>query len=81
MRSPIDGIAYLRPSPGAPAFVEIGGEVTEGQTVALVEVMKTFHPLRYGGPGLPPRARVVSIEVHDGAEVRQGQVLARVEGV
>lgn len=79
IRSTVDGIFWRRPSPGAPDFAPVGSVVSEGQTLALVEVMKTFNPLRYGGPGLPERATVVEVLVRDGAEVRRGEALVRVD--
>jgi len=77
--TPIDGIFYLRPSPDAPAYVKVGDAVSSGQTLGLVEVMKTFNPIRYGGAGAPERGRVVAIEVGDNAEVAAGDVLMVVE--
>jgi biotin carboxyl carrier protein len=73
--SPSDGVFYRKPSPDAPAFVEVGGTVTPGQAVGLVEVMKTFNQILYGGPGFPERATVVEIRAGDAEEVRAGQVL------
>ena len=45
IRSPIVGTAYLSPSPGSPAFVKVGDKVIEGQTVMIVEAMKTMNPI------------------------------------
>ncbi len=45
VRSPMVGTAYLSPSPGAPAFVKVGDSVNEGQTVMIVEAMKTMNPI------------------------------------
>ena len=73
--SPIDGIFYCRPTPDAEAFVSEGGRVTEGRTLGLIEVMKTFNPVRYGGIGAPPEGVVLRVEVVDQAEVRAGQTL------
>jgi biotin carboxyl carrier protein len=73
--APIDGIFYGRPSPDAPAFVSVGDRVTEGTTLGLVEVMKTFNPVRYGGIGAPPVGTVLAIEAVDMAEISAGQVL------
>lgn len=78
--SPTDGIFYQRPSPGARAFVEPGSRVRAGQPLGLVEVMKTFNPIPYGGPGLPEVAEVVEIRCGDAEEVRAGQVLMLVRG-
>lgn len=43
--SPIVGTAYTSPEPGAAPFVTVGGEVKEGQTVMIVEAMKTMNPI------------------------------------
>jgi biotin carboxyl carrier protein len=73
--APTDGVFYRRPSPEAPPFVEIGGRVRTGQPVGLVEVMKTFNQIVYGGPGMPDEVEVVEIRCEDGAEVGAGQPL------
>jgi acetyl-CoA carboxylase biotin carboxyl carrier protein len=73
--APTDGAFYRSPRPGAPPFVSPGDRVREGQPVGLVEVMKTFGQVLYGGPGLPAEAEVVEVRVEDGAEIRAGQVL------
>jgi len=75
LRTPTDGVFYRRPSAEAPPFVEVGGAVVEGQPIGLVEVMKTFHQIAYGGAGLPARGRVAEIRVEDGAEVCVGEIL------
>jgi len=79
--SPTHGMFYRRPRPDAPAYVEVGQAVEVGATLALVEVMKCFSAITYGGPGLPPRAEVVEVREADGAEVRADQVLFVVRGV
>jgi hypothetical protein len=76
VRAPTDGVFYRRPGPGTPPFVEVGSSVHEGQSIGLVEVMKTFHQIVYGGPDLPATATVVELPAADGTEVRAGQVLA-----
>jgi biotin carboxyl carrier protein len=73
--SPTDGVFYARPSPGAPAFVEVGREIRSGQPVGLVEVMKTFNQVLYGGADLPDVATVHEMRVADGEEIRAGQIL------
>ena len=45
LKSPMVGVAYLAPEPGAKPFVKVGSEVKAGDTVALVEAMKTFNPI------------------------------------
>jgi acetyl-CoA carboxylase biotin carboxyl carrier protein len=73
--APSHGVYWRRPSPDAPAFVEVGTSLGAGQPVGLVEVMKTFNQILYGGAGLPERAVVVAIRCEDGAEVRAGDTL------
>jgi len=73
--APTDGVFYRRSGPGAPAFVEQGQQVRAGQAVGLVEVMKTFNQVLYGGGDLPDRATVLEIRADDGTEIRAGQVL------
>ena len=75
VRAPTDGVFYRKPSPDAPPFVEKGCRVSRGQAVGLVEVMKTFNQIVYGGPGLPDEAEVVDIRCEDGSEVSAGQPL------
>jgi biotin carboxyl carrier protein len=80
LRAPYSGRFWHRPAPGDPAFVEPGRVVTEGQTIGLLEVMKTFTQLAYRAErGLPPRARIVRIAVPDGGEVKDGGVLLELE--
>lgn len=73
--APTDGVFYRRPAPGARAFVEAGERVRTGSPLGLIEVMKTFSQIVYGGPGLPDDAEVVEVRAGDAAEVRAGQVL------
>ncbi len=73
--SPIDGVFYRRGSPASPPFVEAGAIIETGATVGLVEAMKSFNAVAYGGPGLPLRAEVVEVRAADAAEVRQGTLL------
>ena len=79
--SPTDGVFYRRSRPGAPAFVEPGQTVRAGQPIGLVEVMKTFNQVLYGGADLPDTATVLEIRAEDGTEIRAGQVLLLVRGV
>ena len=80
-RAPSSGRFYSRPGPGKPAFVEVGATIAVGQTVCMLEVMKTFHRVSYGGAGLPARARVAALLVADEADVSQGQALLQLEPV
>jgi acetyl-CoA carboxylase biotin carboxyl carrier protein len=72
--SPMVGVAYLSPEPGSPVFVGIGQQVSEGQTLLLIEAMKTFNQIK------APRAGTVSaILVQNGAPVEYGEVLIVLE--
>ena len=77
--APLSGRYYAKPSPDQPLFVNVGDVVTVGQTVALLEVMKTFNRITYGGDGLPDRAKVTAIVPNDGDDVDEGDVLIRIE--
>jgi len=71
-RSPTSGRYYARPSPDAPPFVVVGDEVSVGQTIALLEVMKTFNRVQYGGPGVPERAKVVRVVPENESDLGSG---------
>jgi biotin carboxyl carrier protein len=77
--APSEGIFYRRPSPDAPPYVEVGAEVTAGAVLGLVEVMKCFNPITYGGPGLPERGRIVRVLGEDASEVQFDQLLFEIE--
>ena len=72
---PTDGVFYRRSAADAPPFVEVGTRVRNGQVVGLVEVMKTFNQIQYGGDGLPDEAEVIEIRAQEGEEIRAGQIL------
>ncbi len=68
--SPMVGVAYLAPEPGAAPFVRVGETVAQGQTLLLIEAMKTFNQIK------APKAGTVSrILVESGAPVEYGEVL------
>jgi acetyl-CoA carboxylase biotin carboxyl carrier protein len=73
--SPTHGMFYRRPRPDEPAYVEIGQVVERGTTLGLVEVMKSFSAISYGGDELPPRAEIIEVRAEDGSEVESDQVL------
>ena len=73
--SPPHGMFYRRPRPDEPQYVEIGQIVETGATLALVEVMKCFSAIVYGGPDLPDRAEIVEVRADDGAEVGADEIL------
>ena len=64
------GVAYLSPEPGSPAFVNVGQQVTAGQTLLLIEAMKTFNQIK-----APKAGTVTAILVQNGAPVEYGEVL------
>ncbi len=70
VKAPLVGTVYLAPEPGAAAFVKAGDSVAEGQTLALIEAMKTFNPVR-----APRAGRVSRILVSDGMPVEYGEGL------
>jgi acetyl-CoA carboxylase biotin carboxyl carrier protein len=78
-RSPLSGRFYSRPSPDQPPFVKAGDTVKVGQTVALLEVMKTFNRVTYGGDGLPESATVVAVVPENESDLDQGDVILRLE--
>ena len=57
-RAPTSGRFYGRPTPDKPAFIEPGRELTTRTTLCLLEMMKTFHRVTYGGADVPARAKV-----------------------
>jgi acetyl-CoA carboxylase biotin carboxyl carrier protein len=68
--SPMVGTAYLSPEPDTPAFVKVGDPVTEGQTVLIIEAMKTMNQI------VAPRAgRIKRLLVADGQPVEFGAPL------
>jgi len=73
--SPADGVFYRRSRPADPPYVEEGSHVHAGQTLALIEAMKCFSAITYGGAGLPENAEIVEVRAGDAVEVRHGQVL------
>ncbi|HEX2942488.1 MAG TPA: acetyl-CoA carboxylase biotin carboxyl carrier protein subunit [Rhodopila sp.] len=72
--SPMVGVAYLSPEPGAPAFVSVGQQVTAGQTLLLIEAMKTFNQIK-----APRSGTVAAILVQTGVPVEYGEVLMILE--
>lgn len=70
VKSPIIGTAYLAPEPGAKKFVSVGDKVKKGQTVMIVEAMKTMNHVPSTNDG-----EVQKILVEDGQPVEFGQTL------
>ena len=73
--APSEGIFYRRPGPDSPYYVELGDTVTTGTVLGLVEVMKSFNQILYGGPGFPERGTVARIGAEDSEDVAFGQML------
>ena len=74
VKSPIIGTAYLAPEPGAKQFVNIGDKIKKGQTVMIVEAMKTMNHVPSTSDG-----EVKKILVDDGQPVEYGQTLVILE--
>jgi acetyl-CoA carboxylase biotin carboxyl carrier protein len=74
IKATMPGVFYRRPSPDADPYVEEGGSVSPGQTIALIEVMKTFNELKAETGGT-----VTKFLLADGDEVAMGQDIAEVE--
>ena len=70
VKSPIIGTAYLAPEPGAKKFVKVGDKIKKGQTVMIVEAMKTMNHVPSTADGV-----VKKIMVNDGQPVEFGQTL------
>ena len=72
--SPIVGTAYLAPEPGAKKFVEVGQKIKKGQTIMIIEAMKTMNHIPSTQDGV-----VSKILVKDGEPVEFGQPLISVK--
>jgi len=70
VKSPIIGTAYLSPEPGAKKFIEVGDKIKKGQTIMIVEAMKTMNHVPSTSDGI-----VKKILVNDGQPVEFGQPL------
>ena len=72
--SPMVGVAYLHPEPGAAPFIQLGAKVTAGQTVLLIEAMKTFNQIK-----APKAGTVTRIMIESGTPVEFGEPLLIIE--
>ena len=72
--SPMVGTAYLAPEPGAADFISVGDSVSEGQTLLIIEAMKTMNQIP-----APKSGKVTRIMVEDGSPVEFGDPLVIVE--
>ena len=71
VKSPMVGSVYLQPEPGAALFVRVGDSVEAGQTLMIIEAMKTMNPIPATKAG-----KIVEILVEDGQPVEFGEPLA-----
>ena len=74
VKSPIIGTAYHAPEPGAKKFIEVGKKIKKGETVMIVEAMKTMNHIPSTAEGI-----VKEICVEDGQPVEYGQTIIIVE--
>lgn len=74
VKSPMVGTVYLSPQPGADPFINVGDTVSAGQTLLIVEAMKTMNPI-----SAPKAGKVVEILVGDAQPVEFGEPLVIVE--
>jgi acetyl-CoA carboxylase biotin carboxyl carrier protein len=70
VKSPMVGTVYLQPQPGAAPFARVGDTVSEGQTLLLLEAMKTMNPIP-----APKGGKIVELLVADGQPVEYGEPL------
>ncbi|MDP1616426.1 biotin/lipoyl-containing protein, partial [Phenylobacterium sp.] len=74
VNSPMVGTVYLQPQPGAASFIKVGDTVTAGQTLMIIEAMKTMNPIPATRAG-----KVVEILVSDAQPVEFGEPLVIIE--
>ena len=74
LKSPMVGTAFISPEPGADPFVRVGDQVSEGQTLLIIEAMKVMNPIPAAKSG-----KVIEILVTDSEPVEFGQPLMIIE--
>ncbi|MGI9438402.1 MAG: acetyl-CoA carboxylase biotin carboxyl carrier protein [Parvibaculales bacterium] len=74
VKSPMVGTAYIAPEPGAPNFAKVGDTVKEGQTILIVEAMKTMNPI-----AAPKAGKVTQIFVKNEQPIEFDEVLMIIE--
>ncbi|MES2031832.1 MAG: acetyl-CoA carboxylase biotin carboxyl carrier protein [Pseudomonadota bacterium] len=72
--SPMVGTVYRAPEPGKPAFIEVGTKVAAGQTLVIIEAMKTMNQIP-----APRAGTVTQILIEDGSPVEYGEALVIIE--
>jgi acetyl-CoA carboxylase biotin carboxyl carrier protein len=74
LKSPMVGVVYMAPEPGAAPFIKVGDQVAEGQTVLIIEAMKTFNQVKAHKAG-----KVTQIMVAEKNPVEYGEPLMLIE--
>ena len=74
VKSPMVGTAYRSPEPGAPAFIEVGVHVSQGDTLFIIEAMKTMNQIP-----APHSGKVTAILIENGQPVEFGEPLVIIE--
>jgi acetyl-CoA carboxylase biotin carboxyl carrier protein len=74
VKSPMVGTVYLAPSPGAAFFIEVGSAVKEGQTLLIIEAMKTMNQIN-----APRAGKITHIFVDNAQPVEYGEALVTIE--
>jgi acetyl-CoA carboxylase biotin carboxyl carrier protein len=74
VKSPMVGTAYRSPEPGSPPFIEIGTRVSQGDTLLIIEAMKTMNQIP-----APHSGKVTAVLVENGQPVEFGEPLAIIE--
>ena len=74
VRSPMVGTAYLSPEPGAKPFVSVGNKIKKGDTILIIEAMKTMNHIQSTVDG-----EVIEILINDGEAVEFDQALAKIK--
>ncbi|MCP4394768.1 MAG: acetyl-CoA carboxylase biotin carboxyl carrier protein [Alphaproteobacteria bacterium] len=74
VKAPMVGVVYRAPEPSAPLYCQEGDDVKEGDTLCLIEAMKTFNPVR-----APRSGKIVKFLVNDGDPIEYDEVLCVIE--
>ena len=74
VKSPMVGTAYRSPEPGAPAFIDVGSQVAQGDTLFIIEAMKTMNQIP-----APHAGKVTAILIENGQPVEFGEPLVIIE--